>query len=55
VCIDSPRDFHLGTLGLYILCFNQINSLPLFLTPPLSPCRGNIQHLQYSALYDIHT
>jgi hypothetical protein len=43
VYIDSPREFCFGTLGLYILCFNQINSLPLFLTPPLSPCSGNIQ------------
>jgi hypothetical protein len=26
--IDSPRGFHLGTSGLYISCFNQINLLP---------------------------
>jgi hypothetical protein len=25
VYIDSPRGFHLGTSGMYISCFNQIN------------------------------
>jgi hypothetical protein len=28
VCIDSLREFHLGTSSLYILCFNHIN-LPI--------------------------
>jgi hypothetical protein len=26
VHINSPRGFHLGTSGLYVLCFNKINS-----------------------------
>jgi hypothetical protein len=25
VCTDSPRGLYMGTSGLYILCFNQIN------------------------------
>jgi hypothetical protein len=28
VCINSPREFHLAHSGLYILCFNQIDTLP---------------------------
>jgi hypothetical protein len=42
VSIDSPRGFCLGTSGLYVSCFNQINPLSLLLTHSLSPCSSNV-------------
>jgi hypothetical protein len=38
VYIDGPNGFHLGTSGLYISCFNQINSQPPLLALSLSAC-----------------
>jgi hypothetical protein len=29
LCIGNPKGFLLGTSGLYILCFYQINPLPV--------------------------
>jgi hypothetical protein len=42
VYIDSPREFHLGASGLYILCFYQINPISL----SLSPGSPNIQQFK---------
>jgi hypothetical protein len=48
VYIDSPGEFHLGSSGLYVLCFNQL-LLPIGYSVPISCSPISI----HSALYCI--
>jgi hypothetical protein len=52
VYIDGPKGFHLGTSGLYILCFNQI--IPPLLTLSLLPCPPSVNSMQYRVLCYVH-